>query len=174
MASASNAFGSVIMNDDTKSIIVGIATGIISSILVTVWFRYVDSRHEAKIYFYEIAKYVRTLGKVFTPSQLEQKDQIDAIFDFLIGGETPRCYMWTFLSRKEKKLKDEFDCRFDNLFKYTYQLIECHRSILDGNEAEEVFKSKGSYEEKLREEWRKLIDCQGKVIDYLSSERLYR
>lgn len=174
LASASDVIGNVIMNNDVKSIIVGIATGVISSVLVTVWFRYVDSRHEAKVYFYEIAKYVRTLGKVFTINQLGQKEQIESIFDFLIDGESPRCYWWTFLSKKEKELKDEFDSKCGKLFQYTYSLIECHRSISEGDKSDELLEFKKKCEENFRKEWQELIVCQGKVIDYLSSEKLYK
>mgnify|MGYP005897327017 CR=1 FL=1 len=170
---ASNAVESVSNSGRIENIIVGIATGIVSSILVTLWFRYVDSRREAKTYFYEISKYVRMMSKAFSINQLDQKEQVYAIFDFIKDEEEPHCYWWTFLSRKEKELKEEFDNSCANLFFQASFLVECHRAILEGDESEELLECKKKSEDAFKEEWEKLIDCQGNVLRYVSG-KLYK
>lgn len=165
LASASNAIGSVIVNNG-EDIITGIATGIISSILVTLWFRFMDSRREAKAYFHSVARYVRILAKTFNINEIDTEEQANKIYDFLLDGDRPICHKWTFLFIKEKKLKKEFEKERFELFLCSTGLIRCYDDISKGDTSDKIYKDKKEIEEEFKSHWRELIECQGKAMDY--------
>lgn len=167
---ASNVMGSGVVNNggQIENIIIGILTGIISSILVTTWFRFVDSRREAKAYFRSVARYVRILAKTFNINEIDMEEQMNKIYDFLLDGDKPICYKWTFLSQKERILKKEFEDERLNLFFCSTGLIRCYDDISKGDESAQIYEDKKVIEEEFRSHWRKLIECQGTAMDYCS------
>ena len=156
LASASNAIRSAIGNNG-ENIAIGIITGIISGFLVTAWFRFVDSRREAKVYFRSVVRYVRILTKTFNINAIGTEEQVNKIYDFLLDGDKPICYKWTFLFKKEKALKEEFEKEYSELFLCSTGLIRCYDDISKGDMSDKIYEDKKNIEEDFKSHWRKLI-----------------
>lgn len=79
------------------SFVIGIASGIISSIIVTASYRKIDQERDRQIFFFKI--------KQFESSFLAVDDtDLDATLNFLRCSNVPKPYKWIHLSTEEKLL----------------------------------------------------------------------
>ena len=114
------------------SFIVGVASGIISSMLVTIFYRIKDSEKDRQAFFVAVNEYVRGLtytsidgsrGLIYTST-----DEVKTMYTFMSSHPFPRIYKWIRLTKTERIIILE-------LYKYVSNLqdllIDYHSSILE-------------------------------------------
>lgn len=76
------------------SFIVGIASGIVSSVLVTVFYRIKDGEKDRQTFFLAVNEYVGGLISIST-------DDMDAMSAFISSHQLPRIFKWIRLTKAE-------------------------------------------------------------------------
>ena len=80
-----------------NSLIIGIVSGVISSLLITIFYRRIDAERE-RIVFFTDANKITSQFLVLDPNNIE------AMYNFIEHSTLPKIYKWSPLSRDEKTL----------------------------------------------------------------------
>jgi len=108
------------MSSILESFMIGIASGLVSSIIVTVYYRNKDMERDRQNLFLEIRKYQRQL------ITMDYSD-VKAVSDFIGENELPSIHKWIKLKPNEKKIVKEFNELVlqiqEQAFKCQYQKI---------------------------------------------------
>lgn len=115
--------------------LVGLVSGIVSSLLVTMYYRYKDSERDRQKYFTSLRRYTSELIAIST------KD-IEAIRHFYFTNERPPIYKWVRLKRDEWKIVYQLDDKLNQLGDVLISYIEDDARLIE-NELERKVKYDG-------------------------------
>lgn len=106
-----------------NGLIVGIISGIISSIIVTQGYRMLDKKRERFLYLNRIYIYIKGLrSKLSMYENGEISDEyIVNIYNYLVQTELPKKESWVRLHSKEKKVTNDFKKLFENTQRKVYE-----------------------------------------------------
>ena len=101
------------------SFVIGIASGIVSSVLVTIFYRRKDSEKDRQAFFTAIKEYTGGLTAIAA-------DDIEAISTFLSSHERPQIFKWIRLTKDERTTLYEL---FDRILKLQEVITEYHTEV---------------------------------------------
>jgi len=84
-------------NELIFSFIVGVASGIVSSVLVTAFYRKKDGEKDRQSFFMSFRKYVSQLIAI-------ELSDIDGMSDYFSANELPKVFKWIHLNKDELKI----------------------------------------------------------------------
>lgn len=90
------------------SFVIGIASGIVSSVMVTVFYRIKDGEKDRQAFFSTVKEYIG--GLIAIPA-----DDIEAMSAFYSSHEYPRIFKWIRLTKDEHTILDKLDDRISEL-----------------------------------------------------------
>ena len=114
------------------SFIIGIASGIISSIIVTVIYRKIDQEKERQQYFSEIKLYVKKLIHINT-------SDLTSLENYWKCNEYPTLHKWIHLKNYEKKIIQDLNIIIEDLSKtMTNYFIDKASLLKQGTNAQDT------------------------------------
>lgn len=112
------------------SFIIGIASGIVSSVLVTVFYRMKDSEKERQAYFANLRAY---MSKMLIP----EPGNIAEMIDFYCSNELPTIFWWIRLKKSEYKIVAEASEKILNLQELISQYSEEQLKLVEESKPQE-------------------------------------
>lgn len=100
-----------------NGLVVGVISGIISSIIVTQGYRILDKKRERFLYLNRIYIYIKGLRSKLAAYENGEisDDYIVNIYNYLVQTELPKKESWVHLYDKEKKVVNDFKKLFENV-----------------------------------------------------------
>lgn len=104
-------------------LVVGVISGIISSIIVTQGYRILDKKRERFLYLNRIYIYISGLRSQLSAYENGKisDDYIVNIYNYLVKTELPKREAWVHLHFKEKKVTKDFKNIFENIQRKVYE-----------------------------------------------------
>lgn len=165
-ASNSTYVGTQAFSSINNDFVIGFLSGVVSSVLVTIFFRYLDSRKEARMYLNQTANFIHRLDKIyhgFGPLT----DTINETYDFLMENEWPERFRWIKLNAKEKALEKSFRESLKNFFGDIYNLSQIGNNNFNNEEKEQRMKA-GKADAK--KSWNAIYQYYKDVINYIGEK----
>lgn len=106
-----------------NGLVVGVISGIISSIIVTQGYRILDKKRERFLYLNRIYIYIKGLRSKLAAYENGEisDDYIVNIYNYLVQTELPKRESWVHLRSKEKKVTKDFKKLFENTQRKVYE-----------------------------------------------------
>lgn len=119
------------MSEMTWSFIIGVASGIISGIIVTVIYRIIDQERERQKYFADIRSYIKHLMNIDT-------SDLNAFSTYWLCNEFPTKYKWIHLKNNEVKIVQDLKLKIQGISEMMVDYFKDKSSMLEQDKNDQI------------------------------------